>query len=328
MLRRAPGGARGEAEETRVRRLVVGLFALLVGTGVSQAAPAQGKRIAVPDIKVAGSDASIGRALTEILTTETARVKTLTVISSSDIAAMLGFEKQKELLGCADNVACMAEIGGALGVDYLFVADVGLVGKTYVLNAKLIDTGKIEVLARIYKTIAGEPDALIEAVKACVPDILKPIAPADELARLAPAPAPAPVAAAARPAALTPPPSVTAQAPVLSSGPTRWPGWTFVGLGAAGLAVAGGVGLKARSDYSSAEQTRMLDGIAVHSEDAARRYDDARSEGRASTIAAVAGGAVTLGGVVWLLVTSRSAPVAVTLQVDHESTGAAVVGRF
>ncbi len=309
---------------TRVRRVLVGLFALLAVTGVSHAAPAQGKRIAVPDIKVAGGDASIGRALTEILTTETARVKTLTVISSSDIAAMLGFEKQKELLGCADNVACMAEIGGALGVDYLLVADVGLIGKTYVLNAKLIDTGKIEVLARIYKTIAGEPDALIEAVKACVPDILKPVAPADELARLAPAQPPAPVAAAVR----APPPSVTSQAPALVSGPTRWPGWTFVGLGAAGLAVAGGLGLKAKSDYSSAEQTRMLDGIAVHSEDAARRYDDARSEGRASTIAAVAGGAVTLGGVVWLLVTSRSAPVAVTLQVDHESTGAAVVGRF
>ena len=31
---------------------------------------------------------------------------------------MLAFEKQRQMLGCADT-GCIAEIGGALGVDYI-----------------------------------------------------------------------------------------------------------------------------------------------------------------------------------------------------------------
>ena len=40
---------------------------------------------------------------------------------------MLSMEQQKQALGCDDD-SCLAQLGGALGVPYLFSADVGALG--------------------------------------------------------------------------------------------------------------------------------------------------------------------------------------------------------
>jgi hypothetical protein len=46
------------------------------------------------------------------------RLGVFKVITSDAIRAMLAFEKQRQMLGCTD-ADCLAEVGGALGVDYL-----------------------------------------------------------------------------------------------------------------------------------------------------------------------------------------------------------------
>lgn len=63
----------------------------------------------------------------------------LRVITSSEIQQLLGFERQKELLGCADNSAsCQAELANALGVDALVTGGMGRVGKSVQINLKII----------------------------------------------------------------------------------------------------------------------------------------------------------------------------------------------
>jgi hypothetical protein len=87
---------------------------------------------------------------------------------------MLGMERQKELLGC-DDISCMAQIGGALGVDALLSVKVGKIGSTYRLSASLIHIAKAEVLVRASTQTSGEADALIGMVEHLVRATLEPI---------------------------------------------------------------------------------------------------------------------------------------------------------
>lgn len=59
----------------------------------------------------------------------TLKAKGLKVVTAADIAAVLGNERQKALLGCPeDSAACMAELGAALGCDGLLVANLAQLG--------------------------------------------------------------------------------------------------------------------------------------------------------------------------------------------------------
>jgi hypothetical protein len=69
------------------------------------------------------------------------------VISSADINAMLGLEKMKDAAGC-DDVACAAEIGGALGVKYLVSGSVSRLGHEFIVQVSLIDVSRATVMER------------------------------------------------------------------------------------------------------------------------------------------------------------------------------------
>ena len=68
------------------------------------------------------------------------------VVGGSDMAAMIDLEAQKQALGCAEE-SCLAELGGALGVPYMFNASIGKMGTLMVLTVKIIavEEAKVEV---------------------------------------------------------------------------------------------------------------------------------------------------------------------------------------
>ncbi|MBK7860892.1 MAG: hypothetical protein IPJ65_20265 [Archangiaceae bacterium] len=72
----------------------------------------------------------------------------LTVTTPSQIAAVLGVERQKQLLGCSDNSeACSAELAGALGVDALIIGSVAKVGEETAVTVKALDAKTSKVIA-------------------------------------------------------------------------------------------------------------------------------------------------------------------------------------
>ncbi len=94
------------------------------------------------------------------------------VIGQSDINALLGLEKQKDLLGCAEQSGCMTEIGGALGVDKLMSVSVSRAGKDWVVTAKLINVQTTEVDNRLVDFIGGDVDQLLKALPVVVKRLL------------------------------------------------------------------------------------------------------------------------------------------------------------
>lgn len=74
------------------------------------------------------------------------RAKGLRVLTSEDITAVLGLERQKQFLGCSDT-SCTAELAGALGVDAIIVSRMGRVGTQQTVISKVLLAKSGEVLA-------------------------------------------------------------------------------------------------------------------------------------------------------------------------------------
>ena len=145
--------------------LVWSLLVLLAPAVVSaQSDDQDGFQLAVLDVKTTGVDESLGPVLTEVLSTALANNPGITVIAGSDIKAMLDFEASRALFSCEES-ACVAEMGGALGVDGIVITQVAKVGDTYVINLKLLNVLEARTEARISKTAQGKVDLLLEAIR-------------------------------------------------------------------------------------------------------------------------------------------------------------------
>jgi hypothetical protein len=123
--------------------------------------------VAVLEFRALNADPALAALLSEVALTEASSQPGFAVIGKSDIAALLGFEKQKALLGCAEDYACLADIGGALGVKLILVGSVGKVGALHRLDVKLVETGK-GAAQRVGVNVEGPDEKLVGAVQAAV----------------------------------------------------------------------------------------------------------------------------------------------------------------
>jgi TolB-like protein len=118
----------------------------------------KGKKLsfAVLDLKPTGLSADTAQNLTQILSVEVKGIEGASVVSREDIAAMLQLSAEKMAVGCADD-ACMAQIGGALGVDRLITGDAGKLGDTFIINLRLVDVRRGEIENRTSEICSGCP---------------------------------------------------------------------------------------------------------------------------------------------------------------------------
>lgn len=143
------------------------------GVAISAGPKAKLPKVAVLDlIDVTGELGARAKLLTTLVYDECAAPKTSEVISSAEIVEMLGVERQKELLGCTES-NCLAEIGGALGSDYLLSSQVGRIGSRMRVDIRLIDARKSKVLSSAGDFVtAGGDDGLADAVTRLVRQVL------------------------------------------------------------------------------------------------------------------------------------------------------------
>jgi len=120
--------------------------------------------VAVLDLRPSGIPDEDAANLTQVLAVELKRTRNLSVISHADIASMLAFEARKEMLGCTE-AACLAEIGGTLGVQKLVTGQVGLLGGRYVVTLRLMDVAAVRVDNRVTESFRGVKEQLIPAVR-------------------------------------------------------------------------------------------------------------------------------------------------------------------
>ncbi len=127
---------------------------------------AKRRKIAVLPLRPGpGTDQKLADLVAELLSNALARRPNLSIVSSKDIEAAVGFDRQRSLLGCSDS-SCLTDIGGALGVDKLVNGTLGKLGSTYLLSVQLIDAKKATAERR-FSARAGNAteEALIDIVE-------------------------------------------------------------------------------------------------------------------------------------------------------------------
>jgi hypothetical protein len=102
-------------------------------------------KLAAPGLSVTGLDSTVAEPLTDHLAKAFAPVR---VITARDISVLLGLERQKQLLGCAESSdSCMAELGNALGAQGVLLGDIVKLGNVIQINLRVIDPVNGRVLA-------------------------------------------------------------------------------------------------------------------------------------------------------------------------------------
>lgn len=308
-----------------MNRILAAALAVALPSLASAAGPSSQRiRVAIMEVRPLSTDPQQAELLSEVALTEAAGMRRFEVIGRSDVAAILGLEKQKAMLGCAEDSNCLAEIGGALGVQYMVVGSFGKIGSLFRLDLKLVDAKRARVLERFGRSVEGREETLVAATQAGIRTLLETI----------PAPLPlaekgAPLAEAAPPRAdlePSPPRADPVAAPVPTDAPParrgstrRTLGWVSGGAGVAALAVGGLFGVKAKRSYDAADAATDLETFD------AKKADARRQSVVADVLFGVGAVGAGIGG--WLLFTGRHEVTAAAAPVPGGAV-AVVEGRF
>ncbi len=99
------------------------------------------------------------------------------VTTEKDLAALIGIERQKQLLGCADtDSSCLTELTNALGVAAVVTGSLGRFGTRYTVNVKVTDAANGASLA-VFSSEVGSEDELPATLSRGAADIADQLRP-------------------------------------------------------------------------------------------------------------------------------------------------------
>jgi hypothetical protein len=250
------------------------LCALLVSL-VTTTAPV---KVAAMGLKPVNVDATEATFFNDYLAQQLRQPGELEVATQSELGAILGLERQKQLLGCSDAATgnCLAELSGALGVDAVIAGSIAKLGGSYVLTVSLVrvlDGKTVASLSEKFKTT----DQVLDWLKAKAPELR----------------------AAAMTLRVKDEPAAAATA--VSSGPGFSPHrvlpFVLIGVGAAAAVV--GVVLQYVARATASNISNRVGGVTAENVDA--MISTGKAYEQSSVVLMSAGLAVVAGGVVWLL---------------------------
>ena len=115
--------------------------------------------IAVLDLEQIGLTPQEATILTQRLTTELISLDKYQVVERNNMDKILK-EQKFQHSGCTDS-ECAVEIGQLLNSDYIIIGSVNKFGKTYAIDARLIDVGLGKGKLSAKFSMTGEVDALL-----------------------------------------------------------------------------------------------------------------------------------------------------------------------
>jgi hypothetical protein len=133
----------------------------------------QARRVAVRDLEVDGVNPRLARVASDALVAELRKYRRVSVIGMDELRVLLEQEVEKQIAGCDEESACLAELTEALGADVLVTGSVALVGEETVVAIRRLNqrTAKGITATRRVKARAGEE--VIEVIGDVVAELFK-----------------------------------------------------------------------------------------------------------------------------------------------------------
>lgn len=147
------------------------MTSIVVMAAVLAAAPV---KVAAPGLSGVNTSADLLTFVNDHLGQELT-LEGLEVTTPAQIAAVVGIERQKQLLGCAES-QCVAELANALGVDAILLGSVAKLGAVIQLDVRLIGAADGKVVTLFSKRLDSEAqllDAMTAAARALAPQLAK-----------------------------------------------------------------------------------------------------------------------------------------------------------
>jgi ankyrin repeat protein len=126
--------------------------------------------LAVLDIKGDQIKPSDRITLTDYVTTEVGNIPGYRAIARDAVAKAIE-QQGSGALEC-DDEKCFADLGGALGAEYLVTGEIGMLNGKYVCNFRLIDVKKASTRARVSESIEGYLGELTDRIPVMVRRLL------------------------------------------------------------------------------------------------------------------------------------------------------------
>ena len=104
-------------------------------------------------------------SLSSLMARELEQLGPFAATAAQDVLQMVTFESMRQSLGCDAGASCLAEIGGALGADYMVSGNLSVIGGAYLLQLQLMDLRASDIVARIARDYSGQASGLLEEVR-------------------------------------------------------------------------------------------------------------------------------------------------------------------
>lgn len=157
-----------------MRAAIIVILALALGGPASAAWAQERIPLAVMDLSGQSVDSAAAGALTTEVSNTLSRLRVFRVITREDIKRMLQLEETRQQCSGDADASCMAEIGGALGVDYLVYGSIARIAGTYNLSLVLLDIARAEAANRVSRKIT-DPRELLGQTEAATKLLVRPL---------------------------------------------------------------------------------------------------------------------------------------------------------
>jgi len=146
------------------------MLALILSASVA-AAPSAGVRLAAPSFSYANLDEKTGEFFVDALGQQLLK-QGAQVISQKEIAAVVGLERQKQIMGCGEDPgSCLAELAGALGVDGILTGSVARTSAGFAFNLKVVASSSGKTLAAESTRVKSD-EALLDWFEQVAPKVV------------------------------------------------------------------------------------------------------------------------------------------------------------
>ena len=130
---------------------------LCVAAADAPVAPAAAPKpwsMAVLELTGQGVPVELAKLVSEALLQEAHKLEGPRVIGMVEVRALLGFEQQRQLVGCTES-ECLTEMVGALGVDKVLSGSIGKLGDSWLLHLRVSNFHTSRTEAQVSERIVG-----------------------------------------------------------------------------------------------------------------------------------------------------------------------------
>jgi len=111
-----------------------------------------------------GVEAQLASGLNDAIAVELSQRGFFEVLAAKDLQTLLNVERQRQLLGCSEEGACLTELADAVGARFVLSGQLNKLGAAYQLSLEGLDTLKARPLGRTTRLSAD-----VETLRAQIP---------------------------------------------------------------------------------------------------------------------------------------------------------------